>query len=221
MSEQHNSMPLQQKTVSIGVLFGVMLTLANILATKIIAFRFYGATITVTAGVFPIAIAFLCTDVLSETIGKDNTRKWVNAAVGSLAIAWIMIVLSVQATPAPSWSGQSQYAAVLSASMPIIAASILTFAVSQHLDITVFHWILDYTGQPNKWARNLGSTWVSQFVDTALFTVLAFRILPLVLGGVQLPVIVMVQIIVAEYAIKAGIAIIDTPVFYTLTHDST
>jgi len=207
------------KTQVTKATFVGMLVLANILATKIMVIPFGANGVTVTAGVIPIAVAYLCSDVLAETIGKEETKQWVTATVVTVALSWVVIFVAVKAPVAQSWDGQAAFESVLSASYPIVTASLIMFLLSQHIDVTLFHRILSYTGRQHKWARNIGSTVTTQLLDTAGFTLLAFAVLPAFMGGTTLPLVVIGEIILIEYTVKVGTAMIDTPLFYALTHD--
>ncbi len=199
--------------------FVAMLVLANILATKIVSLPV--GDMTVTAGVIPIGIAYLCSDILAEKIGKQKTKQWVTAAVITVGLSWLVIFSAINSPAAESWGKQSAFESILSASYPIVVASIIVFLISQHFDVSLFYRIRSYTGERYKWARNIGSTVTTQLLDTAAFTLLAFVVLPMVLGGTTLPLAVIAEIIVFEYAVKICIAMIDTPLFYILTHEYT
>jgi len=114
--------------------------------------------------------------------------------------------------------GESVVNDVFAGSLPILIASVTTIIVAQHADVWLFASIRERF--PYRPTRNIGSTTLSQLLDTALFTVLAFSILPLVFGGTRLPVATMATIIATEWVIKTGIAVMDTPVFIAATNDS-
>jgi uncharacterized integral membrane protein (TIGR00697 family) len=67
------------------------------------------------------------------------------------------------------------------------------------------------------WVRNVGSTAASQFLDTAVFVLVTFAVVPAVAGiGSPPPVAVLVQLIVGQYLIKLLIALMDTPAVYAV-----
>ena len=67
------------------------------------------------------------------------------------------------------------------------------------------------------WLRNLGSTGTSQLIDTTIFVLLAFFLVPSALGiGQALPGAVLVQLIVGQYILKLLIALLDTPFVYAV-----
>lgn len=185
--------------------YAAMLAIANVAAVKVISIGGW----TITAGVFPIAIAFLMSDVIVEKHGKDVAHRTVWAGVVALTITILLTQIIVYLP------GDSVVNDVFAAALPILLASITTVVVSQHADVFLFAWIKERF--PYRPTRNIGSTTVSQLLDTALFTLLAFQIYPVVFGGQTLPAMAIATIIATEWIIKTGLSIIDTPAFLVLT----
>lgn len=193
------------------------LVVANIIAAKIISFSVpVLGELTASAGVVPIAVAFLCTDVLNERYGRSVAQQAVWVSVGVIVISWFVIQSAVW-LPHSSGVSQEAFAATLSSSTPLFIASVMTVLVSQTFDVVVFDTLRSITGDGHRWLRNIGSTSLSQLLDTALFSVLAFMVLPIIVGGTQLGVGVVVSIVIVEYIVKLSLAVVDTPVFYALT----
>jgi uncharacterized integral membrane protein (TIGR00697 family) len=192
------------KAVLIAV-FASMLGIANIAATKVVTI----ATVSTTAGVLPIAIAYLISDIGVERYGKQfgHTLVWSGVAslIGVIGVSQLVIALP----------GSSAVNDVLGASMPILLASILSILVAQHGDIALFVTIRDKL--PYRPTRNIGSTVVSQLLDTSMFSLLAFFLFPQVIGGQVLALGLIASIIITEWVIKVIIAIIDTPLFIAAT----
>jgi len=202
----------------LGVLFGVSIVVANITATKVAAFTVpVVGLVTLPAGFVGIAVAFLASDLLSELHGKQAARDVVTASVIALAVAFALVEVAVAFQPAPFYEAQSAYATVLGGSTTIVVAAILTTLVSQHIDVTVFHAIRARTGVRLKFLRNLTSTAVSQLVDTTVFILLGFVVLPQLLGGTVTPLSAAIGLIGGQYALKLVVAVCDTPVFYLVT----
>jgi uncharacterized integral membrane protein (TIGR00697 family) len=194
-----------------------MIVVANIVASKLafVSLPIIGEA-SFSVGVFPIAVAFLCTDVISEKWGYDAAKGAVKSIVITLALAWGIIQLSI-ILPHGGGVDPSIFESVLGPSTSVIFASIATVAISQVIDITIFEKIKQETDGQRKWIRNIGSTSVSQLIDTSMFSILAFFAFPMVVTGVSLPIGVIATIIIVEYVVKILLAIGDTPVFYVLT----
>jgi len=189
-------------------IYASMLAIANVAAVKVVSVGGW----EFTAGVLPIAIAYLVSDIGVEKHGKEFGHKLVWAGVGGLSTVIIVSQVVV------SLPGESVVNQVFAASLPILTASVLSIIVGQHTDVWLFAAIRERL--PYRPTRNIGSTAISQLLDTVLFTALAFSVLPLVLGGTRLPTTTLLTIIATEWVIKFGIAIADTPVFLVATNDS-
>jgi len=193
-----------QKTTLIAA-YAAMLAIANVAAVKIVPL----GNITVTAGILPIAVAFLLSDIITERYGSAVAYRTVRAGIFALVLT-IAITQLVVILP-----GDSIVDEVFAASLPILLASLTTIALSQHIDIYLFESIKSRL--PYRVTRNVGSTTASQLIDTAVFTLLAFSVFPLVLPGQRLTLPVIASIVAAEWVVKTALSILDTPVFYAAT----
>lgn len=196
-----------KKTILVS-LYAAMLAIANVAAVKVVSI----GDISFTAGIFPIAIAFLVSDVIVENYGEKTGNKAVWGGTAALA-GTVGLTQFVAKLP-----GESVVNEVFTSSLPILTASLITIVISQRTDVWLFSRIKDRL--PYKITRNVGSTTITQLIDTALFTMLAFKILPQVIGGQILPLSVIMSIVVTEWAVKTALSVIDTPIFYALTNDN-
>jgi uncharacterized integral membrane protein (TIGR00697 family) len=79
----------------------------------------------------------------------------------------------------------------------------VAYLVAQNLDVLLYDWLKKITNSKHLWLRNNGSTFVSQLVDSIIFTTIAFAgIYPLT------------QLIIFTYLIKIIVAVLDTPFIY-------
>jgi len=188
--------------------YAAMLAIAYIAAVKVLSYSGW----EFTAGVFPIAVAYLISDIGVEKYGKKFGHKLVWSGVMALLS---VVFLSQFVVWLP---GESPVNAVLGGSLPILLASIITILVAQHTDVFLFSTIKERL--PYRITRNIGSTVTSQFLDTTLFSLLAFAVLPEFVGGTTLPFPVITTIILTEWVIKAALAVADTPAFLLATNES-
>jgi len=94
--------------------------------------------------------------------------------------------------------------------MWIIAGSLVAFMVSQLVDVWVFHRIKKVTGHKKVWLRATGSTIVSQMVDSFIVLFIAFY------WGKGWSFQRVIAIGLVNYAYKASMAIILTPLIYII-----
>ena len=93
---------------------------------------------------------------------------------------------------------------VFGAAWRIALASFVAYLVAQNFDIWFFHKLRERTQGRHLWLRNLGSTSVSQFIDTVIFFPIAF-------AGIMPDLL---QVMLVAYIIKIIVAVLDTPYIY-------
>lgn len=92
------------------------------------------------------------------------------------------------------------------ASEPRIAcASVCAFIISQNLDVHIFFYFKNHFPRL-WWLRNNASTITSQFIDTMIFFHIAFLFV--------YPWEQIIAMLLADFCIKAFLALCDTPLFY-------
>jgi len=177
---------------------------ANIITVKLVA---VGGWI-VPAGVIAYPLTFLFTDVISELYGRKTAGRVVWIGFGASLLMLAMIYLARLLPGAAIWEGGPAYEAVLGMVPRVVLASMLAYLVSQHFDVAAFHFWRHVTGGRYLWLRNNASTIFSQALDTSIFITVAFW------GLVPLEVIW--NLMLTQFLIKIGIAVLDTPFCYLM-----
>lgn len=162
--------------------------------------------VTTTLGNILYASVFLSTDILSEVYGAREARRAVLLGFIILVMAAVYMQLALAFVPAPDDFAQPHLAVVFGFLPRVAAASMAAYLVSQFHDVWAFHWIKACTGGRYLWLRNNGSTLISQLLDTGIFCFIAF-------WG-EFSSGVFWQIVASTYAIKAAMALLDTPFLY-------
>ena len=189
--------------------FLASLVLANALVFKFvdIPMPFLGVA-TISAGVLPYPITFLCTDLISELYGKKRANALV--VVGFLVSAYMLVLLKVAgALPVSAAQGpeiQDHYMAVFGQSTRAIIASMVAYLTAQLVDVRLYHFWRRLTDGRHLWLRNNASTMLSQLIDTTAVVLVLFYG---VWGWGQIS-----AVIVASYSFKLIVAAVDTPLMY-------
>ena len=210
--------PLPVPRLGLVALFVTALVTSQVTAAKLVgvelpfALPLAGETLLVPAAAFAYAVTFFASDCYAELYGRQAATQLVNVAFLMnfvlLGLVWLAIAAPVFA-PA-SAVDQAAFSQVLGASTGIVAGSLLAYLVSQNWDVFVFHRIRAYTDGDRLWLRNLGSTLTSQFIDTLIFITVAF----VVFQG--LPPGEAAGLVVGQYLVKVGVAVLDTPFVYAV-----
>lgn len=157
-----------------------------------------------TLGNITYATTFLATDILSEKYGARDARKAVYIGFASMVMFTILTQIDLLYVPNENDFANEAMNTLFSLTPRLCLASMVGYLISNLLDTYVFEILrLKYKGL---WVRNNFSTFISQFVDTLIFTGVAFV-------GV-FPLEVLFELFVTTYLIKLLISVCDTPFLY-------
>ena len=215
--------PSEAPKVALAALFITSLITAQLIAVKLLAVPFpgslpiVGGSVLVPAGVLAYALTFFASDCYAELYGRRPAQIMVNVGFGMNFVMLALVWLAIVAPGSPAGVDPATFESVLGLSTNIVLGSLGAYIVSQNWDVIAFHAIGDWTDGEHLWLRNLGSTGTSQLIDTTIFVLLAFFLVPSALGiGQALPGAVLVQLIVGQYILKLLIALLDTPFVYAV-----
>ena len=196
----------------LSTLFVGSIVAANLMGTKVIPFfTIAGFEFTGSVGIFLFPLSFLVTDIMTEMWGGKAIRSLIAATITILFIVLGVTALATVLPPADRFAANNTaYNTIFRSSLRITAASIVAFALSQSHDVWAFELWKRVTGGRFLWLRNNLSTIVSQFIDTAVFMMIAFWGV-----GEQFTLAYVFGSMVPPYwALKVLMALLDTPFVY-------
>lgn len=193
---------------------------ANIQVLKSVQFSFFAAPVAL--GTILFNSTYLANDVLNELYGKAAARKavWLSFA-GYLLFSLFMLVnlgyaplTPAQAGEAMAWNlpYQDHMKAIFLPAPAFFVASMISFVISQLGDITIYSWIRGKTGDKHLWLRTNASTLISAFIDSVVFSVLAWKVFGA--GGEMSWHTVIFTYILGTYALRVVVSLLDTPFMY-------
>ena len=159
--------------------------------------------LAVTGGNILYGSTFLATDILNEYYGKAIAAKAVMIGFFTSIFFLISSQFILQFQPADYDIAQSAFQTLFTLTPRIVVGSMIAYLIAQNLDVWLYDKIKKLTNGKYLWLRNNCSTWVSQLVDSVLFTVIAF-------AGVY----PLADLILFTYLIKISVALLDTPFIY-------
>jgi len=122
-------------------------------------------------------LIFLATDLLAENFGKKEARRAVEIGICSLLIYFFAATFFVKIAPNLSAQNgaeiQTSFENIFAPAWQIVVASIAAFSISNFFDVEFFHFLKNKTAGKFLWLRSNLSTFVSQTIDTFIFTTLA------------------------------------------------
>lgn len=188
--------------VLVVALFITVLIVSNVIASKITTV----GPLSMSAAIVIFPISYIVADVLTEVYGYRHARRVIWLGFLCNLIMVVAILLAIWLPPAPFWDKQDAYATVLGATPRLLIASLVAYLFGEFTNSFVLAKMKIMTQGRWLWSRTIGSTLVGQFVDTAIFTLIAF-------GGI-IPFEALVTVIVMEWLFKTTYEAIATPITY-------
>jgi uncharacterized integral membrane protein (TIGR00697 family) len=191
------------------ILAGIFITnavVAELIGGKLIHVGPY----VMSVGILPWPIVFITTDLINEYFGEKGVKKLTLITASLIGYCFVLLYFALQ-LPAVQGAGlvtDAQFNGVFGQSMWIIVGSIAAFLVSQLIDVTVFHFLKNKTGNRMIWLRSTGSTVISQLFDSFIVLGIAFW-----LTG-KMSTEVYIASAFTGYFVKLIIAVGLTPVIY-------
>ena len=190
----------------------IMTVIATILANIEVLMLVDGFGMEQTLGNVMFASTYLVTDILSENEGKKSANKAVWLGVFTAVVMLIFTQYWLFYSPAESDWAHEHITAIFSSTPRLLAASFIGYVISQQFDVWLYHKWWDFTEKKTGeskgflWLRNNGSTLVSQFINTIIFTTVAFF-------GVY-DIKTFISIMISSYVIYIFTSLLDTPIVY-------
>ncbi len=194
----------------------VYLVLAGIFITNAIVAELIGGKLihvgsaVMSIGILPWPIVFITTDLINEYFGEKGVKKLSLITASLIAYCFILLyfALKIPAVKGANLITDAQFNGVFGQSMWIIVGSITAFLVSQLIDVTLFHFVKNRTGNKMIWLRSTGSTVISQLFDSFIVLGIAFWMT----GKMTNEVYILSAF--TGYFVKLIIAILLTPLIY-------
>ncbi|MES2241227.1 MAG: queuosine precursor transporter [Bacteroidota bacterium] len=157
------------------ILAGIFITnavVAELIGGKLI----YIGPYLMSIGILPWPIVFISTDLINEYFGQKGVKKLsiITACLIAYCFVLLYFALKIPAVKGNELVTDTQFHAVFGQSMWIIVGSITAFMVSQLIDVSIFHYFKNKTGEKMIWLRSTGSTVISQLFDSFIVLGIAF-----------------------------------------------
>ncbi|MGB0850392.1 MAG: queuosine precursor transporter [Bacteroidia bacterium] len=175
-----------------------------------------------TAGVVMWPVVFVMTDIINEYFGKRGVKFLSYLTVCIILFAFGIVYWAIQLAPAEWWVESAQadgipnfqvaFAKIFGQGLWIILGSLVAFLVGQLIDVLVFQKLKSITGEGKIWLRATGSTLISQFIDSFVVLVIAFKL------GADWSWALVIAVGLNNYFYKFAVAILLTPVIYLAHH---
>lgn len=188
----------------IGLLVWIPISciVANIQVTKnVILFGFEA-----TLGNIVYSTSFLATDMLSEFYRTEDAKQAVGFGFFALVAMTVLMQLAILFVPSQTDIADPSLNLIFGLMPRIAIGSLIAYLLSNYHDVWSYEFWRRRTQGRHLWIRNNFSTFVSQLIDTLVFTLIAFY-------GVY-ETGVLIQIMASTFLLKWIVALADTSMIY-------
>ncbi len=186
--------------------------LANVQVMKTI--EFFG--LVTAMGNIVYGTTFLVTDILCENYGRKGARRAVEIGFFTLIVFTLLMQICLAFIPDESDTLSPALEQIFGIMPRITIASLTAYIASQLHDVWAFDFWKRKTAGRHLWLRNNASTMVSQLIDNAVFTWIAFVGFGIFWEQV-FPWEIIAEIFITSYIMKFVVAALDTPFVYIAT----
>lgn len=169
---------------ALSIFYGGMVCIAGVLGNKQVALGPLSALgpvfglgpLAIEAGIFAFLLLVITSSAIAELHGAKTANKLVQFGFIPLIVS-ILLSLIVLVIPAASDMDpvrRDAFALMMGATPRIWIAGIISYGISQTLNVTVFSYLKGREGQTMLWLRAGAASILSQIVDTLLFVSIAF-----------------------------------------------
>ena len=185
-------------------LFVAGLLSSFVVASKVVSL----GGLVLPASVFVWALTYPLSDVVAELYGRRYANHLVAGGLVAMVLMFLTVQTSVWMPAAAFWPHQVAYQTVLALGMRVMLATLISYTVTQFLDVQLFAWIRRNTGSKRLWLRNNLSTFASQTTANIIFLTIAF------LGA--FPFEHWLRLFVTNLLARYALALSDTAMVYTV-----
>ena len=187
--------------------------LANVMGAKVMPLgTLFGMQFNISVAIVLMPILFSVVDAVCEVYSKKQADSMVRAGIVSVAFMTLFAMFAVAMPAAERFTAVDSYNQIFAVSIRFGVASLTAFAVAAVLDVLIYSKLKARHGEGRLvWLRNNVSNFAGQFVDSAVFVIIAFYSPSMSLAA---NANWMLGIIIPLTLAKCAMSVICTPVVY-------
>ena len=167
-----------------------------------------------SVAIFLFPFIYTINDAIVEVFGIERAKSVYRSGLIVIVLLILFSFLAVSLPPSIRFKkSEEAYDIIFSQSIRIALASLTAFALSDLMDIIIFHRLRKKLGSSALWFRNNLSNVISQLFDTVIFMTLAFYAFNKSFGD---NVSFLTSLIIPYWLLKCFMSVIETPFVYIM-----
>ena len=204
-SAQSRAITIPRSMFVFSTLYGGLVVLAGVLGIKIASLGQWPVLgdLAVESGIFAFLLLVVLSSAVAELHGTTIANRLVRFGFIPLIVSMCLLTLVIHVVPpAPFWDDQDAYARLLGQGARMQFAGLVSYGVSQTLNVTVFARLSAGSEGRMLMLRAWIASLLSQVVDTLIFITISFAgVLPIwdIMGGQIIAKLVLSTIMVPPF----------------------
>jgi uncharacterized integral membrane protein (TIGR00697 family) len=204
-SAQSRAILIPRSMFVFSTLYGGLVVLAGVLGIKIAYLGNWPVLgdLAVESGIFAFLLLVVLSSAVAELHGTKVANRLVRFGFIPLIVSMCLLTLVIHVVPpAPFWDDQDAYARLLGQGARMQFAGLVSYGVSQTLNVTVFARLSAGSEGRMLMLRAWIASLLSQVVDTLIFITISFAgVLPIwdIMGGQIIAKLVLSTIMVPPF----------------------
>ncbi len=182
MNNSHPAIP--RSLFAFSIFYGGMVCIAGVLGNKQVSLGPVSALgpvfglgpLAIEAGIFAFLLLVVVSSAVAELHGPATANRLVRFGFVPLIVSILLslVVLAIPAAPDMAPDRRDAFALMMGGTPRIWIGGIISYGISQTLNVSVFSWLKGREGSRLLWLRAGIASMSSQIVDTLLFVSIAF-----------------------------------------------
>ena len=149
-----------------------MVCIAGVLGNKQVSI----GPLAIEAGIFAFLLLVIVSSAVAELHGRATANRLVQIGFAPLIVSILLSLLVLALPPSPEMepARRDAFALMMGSTPRIWLGGIISYGISQTLNVTIFSWLKGREGASLLWLRAGIASMASQVVDTVLFVTIAF-----------------------------------------------
>lgn len=192
-------------------IFGIVTV--NLMGAKVMPLgTWFGLPFNISVAIFLMPLLYTIIDVVSEIYGRERARSLIWSGLVVLILLVLFMMLATALPAANRFTANAAYQQIFGMSLRMALASVAAFACSELMDILIYVRLKQRTKGRMIWLRNNVSNFVSEFIDSMVFMMIAFY--GVFASGLSQNAAVIFGLVLPYWIAKCIMSIIGTPVVY-------
>lgn len=141
-------------------------------------------------GLLLYAVTFVVIDITAEVYGRGMAQRIIQTGFWGMVSAFIALQIALVMPSSAEWGMEKEYQEILGQGARTITAGLISYIVTQYVDLKCFTWLRAKTQGRHLWLRSLSASASAGILDAVIFTTIAFYGVHPISGIIQSAILV-------------------------------